>query len=296
MKKLTGLGRVVACAMAVIGFAAEGFAQTRVVTTLLDACPTPPEGSLRAVLAACDDGDVITFDSLLAGGVLKIALNGQRDNVIPIPKAVKIDGAGVITIDGSRPVSGGDSGSRVFEILETANGTTEICGIHFQNSQGRGWSSGNISYQSSCIHALAPLYLHDCDFKSCVYSTSPNEANGRDSASDVPTGSTIRSVADLRIEDCQFENCWSAGGIQNGGIFTAGENLTVKRCTFKKVSGGSYSGVFWLDKRMVNGLIEDCVAEDCNAYRGGFIYPPAISHRNTRCVDRAGKYFLEYAA
>ena len=24
--------------------------------------------------------------------------------------------------------------------------------------------------------------------------------------------------------------------------------------------------------------------------------PPAISHRNTRCVDRAGKYFLEYAA
>ena len=23
--------------------------------------------------------------------------------------------------------------------------------------------------------------------------------------------------------------------------------------------------------------------------------PPAISHRNTRCVDRAGKYFLEYA-
>ena len=24
-------------------------------------------------------------------------------------------------------------------------------------------------------------------------------------------------------------------------------------------------------------------------------YPPAISHRNTRCVDRAGKYFLEYA-
>ena len=25
-------------------------------------------------------------------------------------------------------------------------------------------------------------------------------------------------------------------------------------------------------------------------------FPPAISHRNTRCVDRAGKYFLEYAA
>ena len=24
--------------------------------------------------------------------------------------------------------------------------------------------------------------------------------------------------------------------------------------------------------------------------------PPAISHRNTRYVDRAGKYFLEYAA
>ena len=27
-----------------------------------------------------------------------------------------------------------------------------------------------------------------------------------------------------------------------------------------------------------------------------FTDPPAISHRNTRCVDRAGKYFLEYAA
>ena len=26
------------------------------------------------------------------------------------------------------------------------------------------------------------------------------------------------------------------------------------------------------------------------------LFPPAISHRNTRCVDRAGKYFLEYAA
>ncbi len=29
---------------------------------------------------------------------------------------------------------------------------------------------------------------------------------------------------------------------------------------------------------------------------GGYYTPPAISHRNTRCVDRAGKYFLEYAA
>ena len=27
-----------------------------------------------------------------------------------------------------------------------------------------------------------------------------------------------------------------------------------------------------------------------------FLSPPAISHRNTRCVDRAGKYFLECAA
>ena len=28
---------------------------------------------------------------------------------------------------------------------------------------------------------------------------------------------------------------------------------------------------------------------------GSWRFPPAISHRNTRCVDRAGKYFLEYA-
>ena len=36
------------------------------------------------------------------------------------------------------------------------------------------------------------------------------------------------------------------------------------------------------------------VTESGNAPLGSL--PPAISHRNTRCVDRAGKYFLEYAA
>ena len=36
---------------------------------------------------------------------------------------------------------------------------------------------------------------------------------------------------------------------------------------------------------------------EMNTDRDPLLYsvPPAISHRNTRCVDRAGKYFLEYA-
>ena len=34
----------------------------------------------------------------------------------------------------------------------------------------------------------------------------------------------------------------------------------------------------------------------CGEIDAGSSGPPAISHRNTRYVDRAGKYFLEYAA
>lgn len=54
------------------------------------------------------------------------------------------------------------------------------------------------------------------------------------------------------------------------------------------------------------GLTCDITGENLEYARGGaggvprlythYYYPPAISHRNTRCVDRAGKYFLEYAA
>ena len=41
--------------------------------------------------------------------------------------------------------------------------------------------------------------------------------------------------------------------------------------------------------------VKDCV-DYCAGKFAKIHPPPAISHRNTRCVDRAGKYFLEYAA
>ncbi len=75
------------------------------------------------------------------------------------------------------------------------------------------------------------------------------------------------SGSDLTFTDCVMSNnYYDAAATSGGALFVEGGTLVLNDSLFAN-----------------NGL----------AHNGS---PPAISHRNTRCVDRAGKYFLEYAA
>ena len=68
---------------------ASARAATLTVTSLAD---DGLAGTLRAVVASAQDGDVVTFDSSLRGGTMTIVKRGHADTGIPVSASISIVG------------------------------------------------------------------------------------------------------------------------------------------------------------------------------------------------------------
>ncbi len=93
--------------------AASAPGATLVVTSLDDDGP----GTLRAVVASAQDGDVVTFADSLRGGTMTIVHRGHADFGIPVSASISIVGPEdrSIALDGGFDWSSGnnDQGSRI---------------------------------------------------------------------------------------------------------------------------------------------------------------------------------------
>ncbi|MFO0810423.1 MAG: choice-of-anchor Q domain-containing protein [Gemmataceae bacterium] len=113
---------------------------TLVVTNVLDTPRAPDPGSLRAILAAAHDGDVITFAPELAGQTIQEGAQVGPEGFV-IDKNVRIVGPGAdkLTIRG---VNGGQSGpnQRVFDVRSGV--FTTIAGLTIAGGSGYGVTNG----------------------------------------------------------------------------------------------------------------------------------------------------------
>lgn len=221
------------------------FAATITVTSTADDYPTAPEGSLRAALAAAQDGDTITFAPELAGQTIAIVGVGtaKADTSLVIGKAVTIEGNGVIVDGGWNGVSKSDAGARIF-LVPADVGSVTIRNLTMQNGHGRGWNGGsgwgfsNQYFQGGAMCALSPVRFENCTF---IHNAAADETAH---APGIRGGGAIYAETDVEICGCFFErNTIPSGSTSYGGaIFMVNGMLTIDNTAFDDDYSSSYGG------------------------------------------------------
>lgn len=271
MKKLI-LTLAVACATTLV------VARTITVTSTADEYPTGPEGSLRAALAAAEDGDTITFDTSLAGGTINIVTvpTAHEDSSLVVDKSVTIQGPeGGIVIDGGwNKVAASDTGGRIFLIKE---GLSKVVfnNVTMRRGHSRPWGAyNNLFVQGGAVGAYSPVRFEDCAFvenAGCDINVNWIPA-GRG-------GGAIYAEADVELVFCRLEgNSIPAGSVSYGGaIYMAQGALVARNCVFDSNYSRSFCGGIRMAPDATSVLLEDCLVEHgyCpggNGVHAGFMW------------------------
>ena len=214
---------------------------TYVVTKATDDSASPEEGSLRAAVAAAQNGDIVTFDSSLAGQTINLAAQ------IVVNKTVSIVGpSGRVTLsggwNGSNSGSGG-SGHGIFYVNASGR-SVELSNLNLVNSYGVDDKSNRALY----VPAVGSVTVTDCSFSNnyCTKNggavrLDTNAAYAKfvrclfaDNMTHNANGGAIYSeqaaTAYLIVDGCSFRrNCAATSGSANGGasIFSTAYNSTL---------------------------------------------------------------------
>ena len=100
----------------------------------------------------------------------------------------------------------------------------------------------------------------------------------------------VRARAQQRLVGIALDTNEFTGGAEKderiAAIRLIDDQDALMRILQTNLNDGRFNGEYW----------EGVFKGDAEVFGPCIDNPPAISHRNTRYVDRAGKYFLEYAA
>lgn len=291
MKKLLVLAT--ACAAAAVGFA-----KTITVTSTADTFPDAAEGSLRAALAAAEDGDTITFaDSLKGQTITIVGVNtAKADTSLVIDKTLTINGNGVIIDGGWNGGAKSDAGGRIF-LVSSDLGKITFKDITLQNGHGRGWNcAGNKYFDGGAVYALSPVRFENC---SLIHNASADETAYAPSGTGARGGGAISAEDDVEIVSCFFgTNSIPTGSSSYGGaIRQVGGTLTVEDTVFDHDYSSSFGGgVAYMGAAVKNATFKNCkFIENSsvmqNGVAGGAIYAEMANNAALKffdCVFRGG--------
>jgi len=188
------------------------------VTTTADSGP----GSLRAALAAANDGDTIQFAA---------ALNGQTITLtsaeLLINKNLTISGPGPAQLTVRRSTVGGTPNFRIFEI--SPDHTVTIQGITISNGIAQGTSPANSG--GSILNDNSRLTIAN----SAISGNSARSGGG------ILSDDTFFLKSTLTVDHCTFT---SNSASQNGGaIYNRGSTLAITNSAMSGNSGFAGAGI-----------------------------------------------------
>jgi hypothetical protein len=238
----------------------EGRAMLSTLTVLNNADSGP--GSLRAEIAAAQNGDTIVFAPSLNGQTIALS-SGE----LSITKGVNIEGPGA----GDLAISG-NSSSRVFEVMPTV-GPVTISGLSIVNG-----SAVRFGLDGGAIlnHNYA-LTISDCEisgnaavYGGGIYNTgnlsliaSTLSQNTTPAPQGDGGGIYMQTGAQAVLTNCTLASNSAAGSSSlGGGVFASYETLTkLVNCTIALNSAGSGGGIYTVNGSGVK-LANDIVAEN----------------------------------
>jgi hypothetical protein len=192
-----------------------------VVTTGLDWAP----GSLRSVIASAAPGEIIAFDSSLAGQFVSI-----RTNQISLDRNITIDASAL-----SVPAV----------ITGYATNTEDYCLFRIQPGVTVRFSSLNLdSSQSSIVLNGGNLIVSNCAFTNSNsyrrHGGIRNETNAsvtiNDSSFSRLTFAILDSGGSIQISNTDFSQIGADGAYMNGVISSSGGSVALTHCTFSSNS------------------------------------------------------------
>ena len=220
---LSALALAAASALALAAASAPG--ATLVVTSLDDDGP----GTLRAVIASAQDGDVVTFADSLRGGTMTIVHRSHADFGIPVSASISIVGPEdrSIALDGGFDWSGGnnDQGSRIL-VLEDATKSLVCENLVFRNANGRDWGS-------TVCYGGAVLGEGDATFRSCTFVSNRAASTTIASPRTIRGGGAMDVGGALLAEGCAFVGNTAPNPPSYGGaVLARGAAATFRDCSF----------------------------------------------------------------
>ena len=231
---------------------ASSRAATLTVTSLAD---DGSSGTLRAVVASAQDGDVVTFSEGLRGGTMTIVKKGHADTGIPVSASISIIGPAdrSISLDGGfyGSNSAADIGSTIFQ--STNPDVSLVCeNLVFQHANGRDWGSA-ITYGG------AVLCEGNATFRNCTFASNQVASvkiNGRRTY----YGGAIDIGGDLIVENCRFVgNTGPNSPVRGASILLRGENAAIRGSTFDDERTSSYCGAIYLSPTAKDVTVENCM-------------------------------------
>ena len=230
---------------------ASAHAATLTVTSLAD---DGSAGTLRAVVAAAQDGDVVTFAASLAGGTMTIVKTAHADTGIPVSASISIIGPA----DRSISLDGGFHGSNTSAdigstILQVAGADVSlVCeNLVFQHANGRDWGSAITYGGAVCCEG-------DATFRNCVFASN-QVASVKISGRRSIYGGAIDVGGDLVVENCRFVgNTGPNNPVRGASICHRGERVSVRNTSFEDERTGSYCGAIYLSSSGKDAVVENC--------------------------------------
>ena len=241
-------------------------AKTITVTSTADTFPEAAAGSLRAALAAAEDGDTITFDASLAGKTITTADSNTKsqDTSLVVDKAVTIVGPeGGITIDGGAVKNSNDVGSRIFLVPAGVQGEVVLRNLELVHGHARNWNSlGGAFIYGGAVCAYSPVWIDKCDIHDC-YSRFQPSGQGQI----IAWGPVLYTETAVRITDTVIEdNMHVSGSYSYGGaLLVNGGSLTMKNVVARRNTTGSWGGGLLFATADSALRLEDCQIEECSA-------------------------------
>ena len=252
--------------------AAVGFAKTITVTSTADTFPDAAEGSLRAALAAAEDGDTITFDASLAGKTITVVdanKAGGDGSLVIDGKSLTIEGPeGGITIHGQwNGVKSSDAGTRLFYITGSTS-TNVFRRITFSHGHGRYWNKfKNDSlggyYPAGAVFTQGHVRFEDCT----LYKNAHSFKNG--GVYSPEGGGAVYATKGIEAYDTTFtENELSRGDSYYGVVLIVDGGGVFSNCTFRGNVSDSYGGMISIkggDLTILDSVFEGNSAGNCAA-------------------------------
>ncbi len=280
---------------------------TLVVTNTLDNPHVPMPGSLRTVLAAANDSDIITFAPSLIGQTIQESPSAGPEGLV-IGKNIRIvgPGSGQLTIRG---ISLGPTGinQRVFDvrpgIFVAISGLTITGGSGFGIDQGGGairnlgalsvrdvvFKNNSASFggttQGGAVYNAGSAFFYQCTFANNIVASLPSRY--QEPAPELAYGGAIYSAGGrMDLIGCTFQqNTASASGLRNadafgGAVYTTNTELHIRDTLFTGNSAiADSSHIFFVGSSATGGAI-NVNGGTMTLDSSTFVYNTAIAQDN----------------